>query len=183
MPSDLPLKELTSATDVKCEHVSSHISSNYWEQSFFGNLFNANLPLWQLMGRSPDIESVGLGHVRADDLQEMASRKDYDTLQWLSRPSDRLGRVGLITNSKSYRRAPARMYPRTLRIAARPGGRSYTHSAYCTKSYHVTLEAESAARRRCNPPGSAASAGGGGGRRGEMIASLRGLHGLTVVTG
>lgn len=111
---------------MKCEHVSSHISSNCWEQSFFGNPFNANLPLWQLMGRFPDIDSVGLGHLGADDLQEKASRKDYDTLQWLSRPSDSLGGVGLVTNSKSYRRAPARMYPHTLRKAARPSGRSYT---------------------------------------------------------
>lgn len=51
VPSALPLEEPTSARDVKCEHVSSNMSSNYWERSFFGNPFNANLLLWQLMGR------------------------------------------------------------------------------------------------------------------------------------
>lgn len=39
----------------------------------------------------PNIKGVGLGHLGADDLQEMATRKDYDTLQWLSRLPDSLG--------------------------------------------------------------------------------------------
>lgn len=51
VPSDLPVEEPTSARDVECEHVSSHMSSNYWERSFFGNAFNAHLLLWQLMGQ------------------------------------------------------------------------------------------------------------------------------------
>lgn len=77
---------------MKCEHVSSDMSSNYWERSFFGNPFNAPSPALAADGSvCPDIKGVGLGHLGADDLQEMATRKDYDTLYWLSRLSDSPG--------------------------------------------------------------------------------------------
>lgn len=56
--SDLPLELPTSARDVKCEHVSSRMSSKYWEGSFFGNPLNAHLLLLAADG------SVGLSRCR-----------------------------------------------------------------------------------------------------------------------
>lgn len=92
VPSDLPLEEPTSARDVKCEHVSSNMSSNYWERSFFGNPLNAQSPALAADGSvCPNTKGVGLGQLGADDLQDMATRKDSDTLQWLSRLPDSPG--------------------------------------------------------------------------------------------